>query len=130
MRTLYFDCFAGASGNMILGGLAALGIDRASLVAQLATIAPAAFSIDFADVNRSGIAAVHASVRVPDEKAHRHLSDIEKIIDSSAASQQVKERSKMIFRRLADAESKVHGLDPNQIHFHEVGAMDAIIDVV
>ncbi|MEP6703552.1 MAG: nickel pincer cofactor biosynthesis protein LarC [Acidobacteriota bacterium] len=130
MRTLYFDCFAGASGNMILGGLAALGIDRAALVAQLETVAPVSFAIAFDDVNRSGIAAVHANVRVPDEKAHRHLSDIEKIIDSSAASEKVKERSKMIFRRLADAEAKVHGLDLNQIHFHEVGAMDAIIDVV
>ncbi|MEO8574368.1 MAG: nickel pincer cofactor biosynthesis protein LarC [Pyrinomonadaceae bacterium] len=130
MRTLYFDCFAGASGNMILGGLVALGVDRDALVAQVATVTPVSFAIEFTDVNRSGIAAVHANVRVPDEKAHRHLSDIEKIIESSAVSHPVKERSKAIFRRLADAEGKVHGLDPGQIYFHEVGAMDAIVDIV
>src|SRR3982751_3353919 len=127
MRTLYFDCFAGASGNMILGGLAALGVDREELLRQLNTVAPVTFAIEFAEVMRSGIAAVHANVAVPDEKNHRHLSEIEKIIDVSAVSVTVKERSKAIFRRLAEAEGKVHGVEPSKIHFHEVGAMDAIV---
>ena len=130
MRTLYFDCFAGASGNMILGGLAALGIDRDDLVRQLESISPVDFEIEFTDVRRSGIAAVHAKVMVPDENNHRHLRDIEKIIDESSVSETVKKRSKAIFRRLAEAEAKVHGVSAEQIHFYEVGAMDAIIDIV
>jgi uncharacterized protein (TIGR00299 family) protein len=114
---------------MILGGLVALGIDRDELIRQIRTVAPADFSIEFTEVKRSGIAALHAGVRVPDERKHRHLSDIEKVIDDSAVSETVKNRSKAIFRRLAGAEAKVHGVDVDKIHFHEVGAMDAIVDV-
>lgn len=130
MRTLYFDCFAGASGNMILGGLAALGVDRGELVRQLESISPVDFEIEFTDVRRSGIAAVHAQVTFPDENDHRHLSDIEKIIDESSVSETVRQRSRAIFRRLAEAEAKVHGVSAEQVHFHEVGAMDAIIDII
>ena len=130
MRTLYFDCFAGASGNMVLGGLIALGVDSEALRVQLESVAPVGFELEFAEVNRSGISAVHAAVSVPDEKAHRHLGDIEKIIDSSSVSTGVKQRSKQIFHRLAEAEAKVHGIDVGRVHFHEVGAMDAIIDIV
>lgn len=130
MRTLYFDCFAGASGNMILGGLAALGIDRDEMLKQLRTVAPVAFQIDFEDVRRAGVAAVHANVIVPEEKSHRHLDEIEKIIHASAVSENVKINSKAVFRRLAEAEAKVHGVDASKIHFHEVGAMDAILDIV
>ena len=130
MRTLYFDCFAGVSGNMILGGLVALGVDRAELVKRLETVSPVGVTVEFTDVDRSGIAAVHASVSTPDETNHRHLSDIEKIIDDSGASDGVKLRSKAIFRRLAEVEAKVHGISIDRVHFHEVGAMDAIIDIV
>ena len=130
MRTLYFDCFAGASGNMILGGLVALGVDRDLLMAELKKISPVDFSIDFETVNRSGISAIHARVNVPDEKKHRHLRDIEKVIDDSGVSHNIKDRSKLIFHRLAEAEAKVHGVAVEKIHFHEVGAMDAIIDIV
>jgi uncharacterized protein (DUF111 family) len=130
MRTLYFDCFAGASGNMILGGLVALGVDRDRLVDELKKVSPVEISIDFETVNRSGISATHARVNVPDEKSHRHLRDIEKVIDESGVSQTVKDRSKAIFRRLAEAEATVHGVEVEKIHFHEVGSMDAIVDIV
>lgn len=130
MRTLYFDCFAGVSGNMILGGLAALGIDRDELINQLRTVAPVSFKIEFTDVVRSGVSSIHAHVGVPDESDHRHPSDIEAIIDASAVSDAVKLRSKAIFRRLAEAEAKVHGVKIEKVHFHEVGAMDAVIDIV
>ena len=130
MQTLYFDCFAGASGNMILGGLVALGVDRDRLVEELQKIAPVDIRIDFETVDRSGISAIHARVNVPDENNHRHLRDIEKIIDESGVSRSVKERSKAIFHRLAKAEAKVHGVPVEKIHFHEVGAMDAIVDIV
>ncbi|HVF30559.1 MAG TPA: nickel pincer cofactor biosynthesis protein LarC [Pyrinomonadaceae bacterium] len=130
MRTLYFDCFAGASGNMILGGLVALGVDQDELRRRLQALSPVGFELTFTKVNRSGIDSVHADVSVPDERSHRHLSHIEKIIDEANLSARVKDRSKAIFRRLAQAEAKVHGTDVDRVHFHEVGAMDAIVDIV
>ena len=130
MKTLYFDCFAGASGNMILGGLIALGIDKDELLRKLQSLSTVDFSIEVERVNRSGISATHLKVVVPEEKAHRHLWDIEKIILDSSLSDLVKERSIAIFTRLAEAEAKVHGINVEKVHFHEVGAMDAIIDIV
>ena len=130
MRTLYFDCFAGVSGNMVLGGLIALGVDRDELLSRVRTVSPVEVDLQIDTVNRSGISATHVSVRVPDEKHHRHLSDIENIIDAAEISHTARERSKAIFRRLAEAEAKVHGIEVGRVHFHEVGAMDAIVDIV
>src|SRR5512145_2722141 len=128
MKTLYFDCFAGASGDMILGGLAALGIDREEMVGRLNALSVTGFSVEFDTVNRSGISATHVEVEAPDEKKHRHLHHIETILDESELPDGVKENSKKIFRRLAEAEAKVHGIDVQKVHFHEVGAVDAIVD--
>ena len=130
MKTLYFDCFAGASGNMILGALVALGVDENKLIEQIKLLGAASFEIEFKTVDKSGIAALHVDVKVPHEHAHRHLSTIEKIINDSRLSGNVKRRATKIFRRLAEAEAKVHGISIEKVHFHEVGAMDAIIDVV
>lgn len=130
MRTLYFDCFAGASGNMILGALIAAGVDRERLTVELRKLNIAEFEIVVSPVDRSGISATHVDVKVPHEHAHRHLSDIVAIIDGSSLAETVKTRAKAIFTRLAAAEAKIHGIDINKVHFHEVGAMDAIIDVV
>jgi uncharacterized protein (TIGR00299 family) protein len=130
MKTLYFDCFAGASGNMILGGLIALGVDPRRLGEQLKLLNLPDFEIELTDVDKSGIAAVHANVMVPHEHAHRHLHQIEKIINDSALEDSVKQRATAIFARLAEAEARIHGIDVQKVHFHEVGAMDAIIDVV
>ncbi|MBA3784877.1 MAG: nickel pincer cofactor biosynthesis protein LarC [Acidobacteria bacterium] len=130
MKTLYFDCFAGASGNMILGALVALGVEENELIEQIKLLGAADFEIEFKTVDKSGIAAVHADVKVPHEHAHRHLSTIEKIINDSRLSDKIKRRAIEIFTRLAEAEAKVHGISIEKVHFHEVGAMDAIIDVV
>ncbi len=130
MKTLYFDCFAGASGNMILGALVALGVDERELVEQIRLLEIADFEIEFTNKDKSGIAALHAEVRVPHEHAHRHLHHIEKIIDDSRLAGPVKKRAIEIFTNLARAEAKIHGIDIKKVHFHEVGAMDAIIDVV
>jgi uncharacterized protein (TIGR00299 family) protein len=130
MKTLFFDCFAGASGNMILGALVALGVDREKLIEQIKLLDVSDFEIEFSDVERSGIFAVHANVKVPHEHAHRHLHTIEKIIGDSRLPDNIKQRAVAIFTRLAEAEAKIHGIDIQKVHFHEVGAMDAIIDVV
>ncbi|HYV25742.1 MAG TPA: nickel pincer cofactor biosynthesis protein LarC [Pyrinomonadaceae bacterium] len=129
MRTLFFDCFAGASGDMILGALVGAGVDPRSLVDQLKLLKVGGWEIDFARVDRSGISATYARVETAPEHGHRHLSDILKIIDESGLNQQVKDRAGRIFSNLAAAEAQVHNLPLEQIHFHEVGALDAILDV-
>lgn len=130
MKTLYFDCFAGASGNMILGALVALGVDENELIEQIKLLDISDFSIEFSTKNKSGISAIYADVKVPHEHAHRHFSTIEKIINNSRLNDSVKIRAVKIFKKLAEAEAKIHGIEFEKVHFHEVGAMDAIIDVV
>ena len=130
MRTLYFDCFAGASGDMILGAMIAAGVDPEVFKEQLSLLGVSGYTIDFETVNRSGISATYARVQTAHEHAHRHLSDILKIINNSRLSGGVKDRAGKIFSRLAEAEALVHNEPVEQVHFHEVGALDAIIDVV
>src|SRR5882762_2437729 len=129
MKTLYFDCFAGASGDMILGALVAAGVNPQELKAQLALLNVQGYAIEFETVNRSGISATYAHVHTAHEHAHRHLSDILKIINESRLTQGVKDRASRIFSLLATAEARVHDQPIEQIHFHEVGGLDAIIDV-
>src|SRR5690349_9400916 len=108
MKTLYFDCFAGASGDMILGALVAAGVDPNYLRAQLSLLSVSGFDINFEIVNRSGLSATYARVETAHEHKHRHLSDIKQIIETSALSESVKQRAVHIFTRLAEAEARVH----------------------
>src|ERR1700682_1855840 len=130
MKTLYFDCFAGASGDMILGAMVAAGVNSQVLTEQLSLLGVKGFEIDFATVNRSGISATHARVHTAHEHTHRHLGDLLKIINESRLSDHVKDRAGSIFTRLATAEAHVHNEPIDHVHFHEVGALDAIVDVV
>ena len=130
MKTLYFDCFAGASGDMILGAMVAAGVDANHLRQQLSLLRVDGFSIDFETVNRSGLSATYARVETAHEHKHRHLSDIKQIIEGSDVSENVKQWSVKIFTRLAEAEAHVHNEPIDHVHFHEVGALDAIVDVV
>ncbi|HEX8503616.1 MAG TPA: nickel pincer cofactor biosynthesis protein LarC [Pyrinomonadaceae bacterium] len=131
MRTLYFDCFAGISGDMTLGALVAAGADARELTARLALLDVPGYEVEFETVDRSGISATRAVVRLTrEEKHHRHLKDVEKIIGGSRLNDSVKARALKIFGRLAEAEARVHNVAVERIHFHEVGAVDAIVDVV
>jgi uncharacterized protein (TIGR00299 family) protein len=130
MKTLYFDCFAGASGDMILGALVGVGVEPRALLENLSLLGVEGYEVGFETVDRSGISATRAMVRTRHEHAHRHLGDILKIIYDSRLSDKVKDRAARIFSRLAEAEARVHNVPVEQIHFHEVGALDAIIDVV
>jgi uncharacterized protein (TIGR00299 family) protein len=130
MKTLYFDCFAGASGDMILGALVGVGVDARALTENLSLLDVSGYEVSFERVDRSGISAIHAKVRTAHEHAHRHLGDILKIIYESRLSDGVKGRAARIFSRLAEAEAQIHNVPVEKIHFHEVGALDAIIDVV
>ena len=130
MKTLYFDCFAGASGDMILGAMVAAGVDPEALTKELAKLNVEGFKLEVQTVDRSGLSATYARVHTVHEHKHRHLSDIVKIIDGASLSPAVKQRAKQIFERLAQAEARVHNEPVDQVHFHEVGALDAIVDVV
>ena len=130
MKTLYFDCFAGASGDMILGAMVAAGVEPGFLREQLSLLSVDGFSINFETVSKSGLSATYARVETAPEHKHRHLSDIKKIIESSRLSDAVKQRAVQIFTRLAEAEAHVHNEPVDHVHFHEVGALDAIVDVV
>src|SRR5437773_3035097 len=129
MKSLYFDCFAGASGDMILGALVAAGVEPEALIEQLESLGVGGWQIDFETVDRSGISSIYAKVETAPEHAHRHLGDILKIIYDSRLNNGVKERAARIFSQLAEAEAQVHNEPIEKIHFHEVGALDAIIDV-
>jgi uncharacterized protein (TIGR00299 family) protein len=131
MRTLYFDCFAGVSGDMTLGALVGAGADARVLKQRLALLDLPGYEIEFEEVERSGIGATRAVVRLTrEERQHRHLSDIEKIVRGSRLGDAVKERALKIFGRLAEAEARVHNVSVSSVHFHEVGAVDSIVDVV
>jgi uncharacterized protein (TIGR00299 family) protein len=131
MRTLYFDCFAGISGDMTLGALVGAGVDAFALKEHLALLDLAGYEISFEQVERSGLSATRAVVRLTGgEQRHRHLADISGIILRSRLGEPVKERAVRIFTRLAEAEARIHNVEVERVHFHEVGALDAIVDVV
>jgi uncharacterized protein (TIGR00299 family) protein len=131
MKTAYFDCFSGISGDMTLGALMDAGVGIDTLRAGLAKLSLPGYELKAEKVNRSGIAATKAHVIIDRKnQKSRHLSDILDIIESSSLSPTVKEKSGRIFKRMATAEAKVHGTVPDKIHFHEVGAVDAIVDIV
>src|SRR4030095_2279734 len=119
MRTLYFDCFAGASGDMILGALIAAGVDADHLRSQLSLLGGEGFSVSFETANRPGLSLNYARVETAHERKHRHLSDIRTIIDASQLSNNVKQRAIAIFTRLAEAEARVHNEPVEHVHFHE-----------
>jgi uncharacterized protein (TIGR00299 family) protein len=131
MTLAYFDCFSGISGDMTLGALVDAGVSIDALRAELARLDLPGYEITSEKVKRSGIAAtkVHVIIDQKDQRS-RHLSEIEKIIEGSSLSLAVRKNSLRIFERLAAAEAKVHGTTPDKIHFHEVGAVDSIVDIV
>lgn len=130
MKIAYFDCFSGISGNMILGALIDAGLDIEALRKELAKLNLTGYEVQATAVTKNGLAGTLVDVPVSESGVHRHLPDIEAIIDQSELSDWIKQNSKVIFQRLAEAEAQVHGTTPDHVHFHEVGAMDAIIDIV
>jgi len=115
---------------MILGALVAAGVDKAKLLEQLSLLKVDGFAVDFVTVEKSGLSALHARVQTAHEHKHRHLSHIRTIIQDSQLSDSVKQRAIAIFTKLAEAEARVHNEPVEHVHFHEVGALDAIVDVV
>lgn len=128
MKTAYFDCSSGIAGNMIIGTLLDAGLDPAYLRKELKKLRVSHYALRITRKNK--LAGTYFDVALKGEEPQRNLKDILKIINASKLSKDVKELSSRIFKRLAKAEAKVHGIPVNKVHFHEVGAIDAIIDIV
>ena len=130
MKIAVFNPSSGISGNMILGALLDNGLALEDLLRELAALNLTGWKIVTSKVTRGGMAGTHVEVIVPHEHVHRHLSDISLIINSSSLHPSIKARALRAFDLLASAEAAAHGIGKEEVHFHEVGAMDAIIDVV
>ncbi|MBU0730042.1 MAG: nickel pincer cofactor biosynthesis protein LarC [Proteobacteria bacterium] len=130
MKTAYIDCFSGVSGDMFLGALLDLGLSEAALQADLASLGINGFTLEKFVERDTVIRATRLHVRVQKDQSHRSLSDIQQIITSSSLDDAIKNKSLQVFQILAEAEAKVHGCAVQEVHFHEVGAIDAIVDIV
>ncbi|HNY49505.1 MAG TPA: nickel pincer cofactor biosynthesis protein LarC [Smithella sp.] len=138
MKVLYYDCFAGISGDMNLGALLDLGVDRKYLLKELGKLSIGSYKIKIYQDKRGGITGTKFDVLIPASKKtssplgrqNRSYRDIAKLIRQSQLSAYVKKTSLNIFTRLAEAEGKIHGCKTENVHFHEVGAIDSIVDVV
>ena len=132
MKIAYFDCFAGISGDMTLGALIAAGADPERLRKELAGLGVGGYTIEVGRKITGHIEATDVRVVLDDHHHHqrRRLQEILETIRKADLSERVKQTAERIFRRLADAEGRVHGSSPEEVHFHEVGGVDAIVDIV
>ena len=131
MKTAYFDCYAGVSGDMFIGSLLDAGLPFEELQAALETLPLEGYRLGMREELRQGIRGTRFLVEMlQHEHAHRRLGDIRRIIRSSALSAWAKGTAEAVFEILARAEGKVHGLSPDAVTFHEVGAVDSIVDIV
>ena len=131
MRIAYLDCFSGISGDMLLGALIDAGVDADALSAELSKLGVEGWSLRAERVKRGGIAATKAHVDLAEQaQPHRRLPDILSLIETSTLHPADRQGAASVFRRLAAAEGRVHGVPADEIEFHEVGALDAIVDVV
>lgn len=131
MRIAYLDCFSGVSGDMFLGALLSAGLPLEALLAELEKLGLSEFRLEAGRTVRSGLEGFRVDVVVEEaDPPHRRLDDIKAIIAGSGLDPEIKDRSLAVFTRLAQAEAQVHGTTVNEVHFHEVGAVDAIVDIV
>src|SRR5713226_2534469 len=133
MKIAYFDCFSGASGDMLLGALVDAGVKLAALEAELRRLPVAGWSITAEKTKKKGISAMQVRVQSGEPHPHRGLSEILRLIEQGARagiSSRAAALASRIFTRLGEAEAKIHDTTVEKIHFHEVGAVDAIVDIV
>ncbi len=130
MKIGYFDCGSGAAGDMILGAMISAGLSPDELRAALGGLRLDGWTLEARPIVKQGFAAVRVEVHAAETHTHRHLHHITRLIEAADLSQTVRERAIRIFTRLAEAEARAHGKPVEKVHFHEVGAIDAIIDIV
>ncbi len=129
MRVAHFDCFSGISGDMTLGALIDAGVDAGAIRAGIDSLGlPVKLEIE--KVRKGGFAATQVRVEAPEDDTHRHLPDIEDILRRGRLSDAQRDLALRIFRRLAQAEAAAHGMPIEKVHFHEVGALDSVADIV
>jgi uncharacterized protein (TIGR00299 family) protein len=130
-RIAYFDCFSGASGDMILGALVGAGLDFEALCAEIARLplAAGAYEITRTDVLRAGFAATQVKVTVKEPPRHRSLTEVLDIVEGSSLPASDREAIGRVFRALGEVEAQVHGQSLDAVELHEVGAVDALVDV-
>jgi uncharacterized protein (TIGR00299 family) protein len=129
-RIAYLDCFSGVSGDMLLGALIDAGVPLEEMRAELAKLPLAGYSLEARRVTKGGLAAMQAEVRLQEEPTLRTPADVMSVIEGSTLSPADRERGVAVFRRLAEAEAAVHGESLETVHLHDVGAVDAIVDVM
>ena len=135
MKSLYFDCFSGVSGDMILGALVDLGVDLETIKSELDKLGLTGYFLKAYKTKRGQISGTKVDVELTEMKSDshrhgRHLSDIKKIIEESNLSDKIKKRSLNIFQKIGMAEAEIHDIPIEKVHFHEVGALDSIVDIV
>lgn len=130
MKIAYFDCFSGISGDMILGALVDVGVPVELLREQLSALPIESFSLEANQEMRGVVAGTRVRVHCATSPHHRHLEDVRHILLSSTLDGSVKEKSLAVFEKLAQAEARVHQVPVSRVHFHEVGAVDSIVDIV
>src|SRR5262245_1648349 len=129
MKHAHFDCVSGIAGDMTLAALVSAGWPVAELERMPARLRLEGVRIHVRDVRRGAFAAKHVDDEYPERQPHRHLHHIDAILDQADLPATVRDRAKQVFRRLAEAEAEVHGSTVEKVHFHEVGAVDAIVDI-
>ncbi len=130
MIAAYFDCYSGISGDMVLGVLFELGLDEKYLKNQLNKIDVEGYKIIVKKVEKNHIQGTDVNIEVYENQKKRDYKDILDLINKSKLDKDVKESSKKIFSKIATAEGKIHNTPPEKIHFHEVGAVDSIVDII
>lgn len=132
MKILYYDCFSGISGDMNLGAMIDIGVDQHRLVSELKKLAIDPYEIRITRDQRKGISGTRVDIVLSDAQAphHRTFAGILRLVKESDLSENVKTTSLGIFTKIAEAEAKIHGCDIDDVHFHEIGAVDSIVDIV
>jgi len=130
MRIAIIDPAAGISGDMTLGALLSLGVPASWLEELPGRLGLAGVSVAIRDVQRSGVACKQIEFAIPDQPHGRHVGELVRLVQGAPVSDWVKERAVQAFRLVGEAEGKVHGVAPEQVHLHEVGAVDAVLDIV
>ncbi len=130
MKIAYFHCFSGISGDMLIGSLIDAGLNINNLKSELEKLNISGFELKYYKTVKNGITGTKVDVIINEKTSHRYLKDIIDIIKNSRLSEKVKNKSIKIFRKLAEAEALIHNTSSEKIHFHEVGSLDAVVDVV
>ena len=130
MKLAYLDCYSGVSGDMLLGALIACGADPGRIEADIHSLGLAELRLTIETVKRGALVGTRAVFEAPPQKAHRHFTHIAAMIEKAPLSARVKEQATAIFRRLGEVEAAIHGTTLEKVHFHEVGALDSIADIV